>query len=42
VDDRDIPVIQFIVVVLAGFYVLMNIVTDVIAMLATPRHRMPR
>ena len=42
VDDRDIPVIQFIVVVLAAFYVFMNIVTDVIALLATPRHRIPR
>jgi peptide/nickel transport system permease protein len=42
VDNRDIPVIQFIVVVLAAFYVFMNIVTDVIALLATPRHRIPR
>jgi len=42
VDDRDIPVIQFIVLVLAAFYVFMNIVTDVIALLATPRHRIPR
>ncbi len=42
VDARDIPVIQFIVVVLAAFYVGMNIVTDVIALLATPRHRIPR
>jgi peptide/nickel transport system permease protein len=42
VDDRDIPVIQFIVVVLAAVYVCLNIVTDVIALLATPRHRIPR
>jgi len=42
VDARDIPVIQFIVVVLAAFYVGLNIVTDVIALLATPRHRIPR
>ena len=42
VDDRDIPVIQFIVLVLAAFYVFMNIVTDVIALLVTPRHRIPR
>jgi peptide/nickel transport system permease protein len=42
VDDRDIPVIQFIVVVLAAFYVVMNIVTDVIALLATPRRRIAR
>lgn len=39
VNDRDIPVIQFIVLVLAAFYVVMNIVTDVIALLATPRRR---
>jgi peptide/nickel transport system permease protein len=42
VDGRDIPVIQFIVVVLAAFYVFMNIVTDVIALLATPRRRIAR
>ena len=42
VDNRDIPVIQLIVLVLAAFYVFMNIVTDVIALLATPRHRIPR
>ena len=42
VDNRDIPVIQLVVVVLAAFYVFMNIVTDVIALLATPRHRIPR
>jgi peptide/nickel transport system permease protein len=39
VNDRDIPVIQFIVLVLAAFYVVVNIVTDVIALLATPRRR---
>jgi len=42
VDNRDIPVIQFIVVVLAAFYVFMNIVTDVIALLVTPRRRIAR
>jgi len=42
VENRDIPVIQFIVVLLAAFYVVMNIVTDVIALLVTPRHRIPR
>jgi peptide/nickel transport system permease protein len=42
VSNRDIPVIQFIVVVLAAFYVFMNIVTDVIALLATPRRRIAR
>lgn len=42
VDGRDIPTIQFIVVVLAAFYVLVNIVADIIALLATPRRRIPR
>ena len=42
VQGRDIPVIQFIVVVLAAFYVVMNILTDVIALLATPRRRIAR
>ncbi len=42
VQNRDIPVIQFIVLVLAAFYVFMNIVTDVIALLATPRRRIAR
>jgi len=42
VDNRDIPVIQFIVVVLAAFYVCVNIGSDVIALLATPRRRIPR
>jgi len=42
VQGRDIPVIQFIVVVLAAFYVVMNILTDVIALLSTPRRRIAR
>ncbi len=42
VNDRDIPVIQLIVVILAAFYVFMNILTDVIALLATPRRRIAR
>lgn len=42
VDDRDIPVIQLVVLVLAAFYVVMNIITDVIALLATPRRRIAR
>jgi peptide/nickel transport system permease protein len=42
VGDRDIPVVQFIVLVLAAFYVVMNIATDVIALLATPRRRIAR
>ena len=42
VDNRDIPMIQFIVLVLAAFYVVVNIVTDVIALMATPRRRVAR
>jgi peptide/nickel transport system permease protein len=42
VDDRDIPVIQFIVVVLAAFYVVVNIAADVVVLAATPRRRMAR
>jgi peptide/nickel transport system permease protein len=42
VNDRDIPVIQFVVVVLAAFYVLVNILADVVALLATPRRRITR
>jgi peptide/nickel transport system permease protein len=42
VNNRDIPVIQFIVLVLAAFYLIMNIATDVIALMATPRRRIPR
>jgi peptide/nickel transport system permease protein len=39
VQDRDIPMVQLIVVMLAAFYIFMNILTDIIALLATPRRR---
>ena len=42
VSNRDIPVIQFIVVALAAVYVVVNIITDVIALVATPRRRFAR
>ncbi len=42
VSNRDIPMIQFIVLILAAFYVVVNIVSDVIALLATPRRRVAR
>lgn len=42
VSARDIPVIQFIVVVLAAFYVVVNIFTDVVALLVSPRRRIAR
>ena len=42
VTNRDIPTIQCIVVLLAAFYVFVNILTDVIALLVSPRRRLPR
>jgi peptide/nickel transport system permease protein len=36
---RDIPVIQFIVLVLAAFYILVNILADVATLALTPRRR---
>jgi peptide/nickel transport system permease protein len=42
VSDRDIPTIQFIVLILAAFYVVVNITTDLIALLASPRRRARR
>jgi len=42
VTNRDVPVIQMIVLLLAAFYVLVNIIADVVALLATPRRRLPR
>ncbi len=42
IQSRDVPVIQFLVVLLAIFYVVLNILTDVVVLLATPRRRAPR
>ncbi|CUR56117.1 putative peptide ABC transporter permease protein y4tP [metagenome] len=42
VQTRDVPVLQFIVVLLAIFYVALNIVTDLLVLLSTPRRRAPR
>jgi peptide/nickel transport system permease protein len=42
ISNRDIPVVQLIVLTLAAFYVVVNIFADVIALLATPRRRLPR
>jgi peptide/nickel transport system permease protein len=42
VSNRDIPIIQFAVLVLAAFYVSMNILTDVVAVASAPRRRLPR
>jgi peptide/nickel transport system permease protein len=42
VTTRDIPTIQFLVLILAAFYVFVNIVTDVLVLLVSPRRRYPR
>jgi len=42
ITDRDVPVIQFLVLLLAVFYVAVNILTDVIVLLLTPRRRFAR
>jgi peptide/nickel transport system permease protein len=42
VSNRDIPVIQATVMLLAAFYVAVNIIADVITLVATPRRRIPR
>lgn len=39
VNDRDIPVVQTIVVVLAIFFVVVNLLADVLVTLVTPRLR---
>lgn len=42
VTSRDVPVIQFLTVLLSILYVVLNIVTDVAVLLVTPRKRYPR
>jgi peptide/nickel transport system permease protein len=42
VNDRDVPVIQLSVLLLAAFYVFVNILSDVVSLLASPRRRLPR
>jgi peptide/nickel transport system permease protein len=42
INNRDVPVVQSLVLLLAAFYVLVNIVTDVLVLLVTPRRRLPR
>ena len=42
VSDRDIPQIQAIVLVLAAFYIFVNILTDIISLAVSPRRRLPR
>lgn len=42
VQTRDVPVLQFIVILLAVFFVAVNILTDLLVLLSTPRRRAPR
>jgi peptide/nickel transport system permease protein len=42
VSVHDVPVVQFVVLFLAAFYVAVNILSDVIALLVSPRRRIPR
>jgi peptide/nickel transport system permease protein len=42
ITERDVPMIQFLVVLLAIAYVLLNITTDLAVLLVTPRKRLPR
>lgn len=42
VSARDVPMVQFIVLLLALFYVAVNIITDLVSMATTPRRRFPR
>jgi peptide/nickel transport system permease protein len=42
VNGRDVPVVQFTVVLLAAFYVVVNIVADICTLLVTPRMRTAR
>jgi peptide/nickel transport system permease protein len=42
VSSRDVPVIQFTVLALAVFYVVLNSLTDVAVLLVPPRKRYPR
>jgi peptide/nickel transport system permease protein len=39
VNARDLPTIQLIVLILAAFYVLVNIIADVVVILVTPKLR---
>jgi peptide/nickel transport system permease protein len=39
VNARDVPVIQFVVIVLAAFYIVVNIAADVTSLLLSPKAR---
>lgn len=42
VGQRDVPVVQACSLIFAGTYVLLNMLADVVAIVANPRHRHPR
>jgi peptide/nickel transport system permease protein len=42
VHDRDIPLVQAIVLVIAGTYVVLNMGTDLLVMMLDPRLRSMR
>jgi peptide/nickel transport system permease protein len=42
VSDRDVPTVQFIVLSLATFYIVINILADVAVLIVTPRRRYAR
>jgi peptide/nickel transport system permease protein len=42
INGRNVTEIQYIVILLAVFYVLLNIVSDVCVLIVTPRRRYPR
>ena len=39
VNNRDIPLVQTLTVILAAFYVIVNLVADLLVILVTPRLR---
>jgi peptide/nickel transport system permease protein len=42
VTNRDVPVIQFVTLLLAGFYILLNLLADIATVVLTPRARASR
>jgi peptide/nickel transport system permease protein len=42
VTNRDVPLVQFTVLLLALVYIVVNIATDALVLLVTPRRRLPR
>jgi peptide/nickel transport system permease protein len=42
VSDRDVPTVQFTVLALAAFYIVINILADVAVLVVTPRRRYAR